>query len=98
VRKLQVRYTIEAAVLIRRLHPEIKRRIREGIRDLLESPFSGHALQFDLAGFRSLRVRSHRIIFRVNNEDGFIEIYYVGHRRDVYESFRSLLLEKRGEE
>lgn len=88
------RYTPEAAALIRKLHPEIKQRIREGIRGLLEDPFLGHELHLDLSGFRSHRVRNYRILYRVNDPEGFIEVYYVGHRRNVYESFRTLLIEK----
>lgn len=44
MKALRARYTPEAASLIRTLHPEVKRRIRTGIRHLLENPFSGHEL------------------------------------------------------
>lgn len=90
----RARYTPEAATCIRRLHPEIKRRIREGIQTLLENPLSGHELRFDLSGFRSHRVKNYRIIYRLNDPESFLEILFVGQRRDVYESFRTLLLEK----
>lgn len=88
------RYTPEAASLIRKLHPEVKRRIRDGIRNLLGDPLLGHELRFDLSGFRSFRVKNYRILYQLNEQEGFIEIYYVGHRRDVYESLRALLIEK----
>lgn len=97
MKDVRVRYTPEAAVLNRKLHPEVKGRVREGIRSLLKDPLLGHELRLELAGFRSLRVKGYRIIYRMNDEEAFIEIMYVGRRLDVYESFRSLLLEKRGE-
>jgi mRNA interferase RelE/StbE len=91
MKALRARYTPEAADLIRKLHPDIKRRIREAIRGLIESPLQGHELRFDLSGLRSRRVRSHRIIYRYNGNDRIVDILFVGHRRDVYESFRDLL-------
>jgi len=94
MKPLRPRYTPEAASLIRSLHPEVKRRIREGIRSLCENPIMGHELHFDLSGFRSHRVKNYRILYQVNDQEGFVEIYYVGHRRDVYESLRALLIEK----
>jgi mRNA interferase RelE/StbE len=94
MKALRLRYTPEAAALIRKLHPEVKRRIRSGIRDLLETPLLGHELRFELSGFRSHRVKNYRIIFRLNDPEGFLEILFIGQRRDVYESFRTLLLEK----
>ncbi|MBI3596000.1 MAG: type II toxin-antitoxin system RelE/ParE family toxin [Nitrospirae bacterium] len=94
MKAFRVRYTPEAASLIRKLHPEIKRRIRGGIKTLLENPLSGHELRFELSGFRSHRVKNYRIIYRLNDPEGFLEILFVGQRRDVYESLRALLLEK----
>jgi len=91
-RSLRAGFTPEAASLIGKLHPEAKRMIRSAIRSLIENPFQGRELQLDLAGFRSYRVRSYRIIFCLNDEKGILEVYYAGHRRDVYESFRELLM------
>ena len=54
----QARYTPQAATLIRKLHPGIKPRIREGIRSLLEDPLLGHELHLELSGFRSHRIRN----------------------------------------
>ncbi len=94
MRALRARYTPEATALIRKLHPEVKRLIRDGIRHLTENPLSGHELRFELSGFRSYRVRNYRILYRLNEQERFVEVYFVGHRRDVYESLRDLLIEK----
>ncbi|NGZ08871.1 MAG: type II toxin-antitoxin system RelE/ParE family toxin [Nitrospira sp. LK70] len=61
----RARYTPEAAERIRKFHPQVKQEIKEGIRELLISPLAGHALQFELAGLRSYRVRTYRIIYRI---------------------------------
>ena len=94
MRALRVRYTPEVSGIIKKLHPTIKARIGAGINDILRAPLVGRELQFELIGFRSLHVGRHRIIYRINDEESCIEILFVGHRRDVYESFRDLLLGK----
>ena len=84
-------------MLIRRLHPEVKRMVRDGIRALLKKPLLGHELHLELSGFRSHRVKTYRILYQINDPEGFLEVHFVGHRRDIYESFRSLLIEKESE-
>ncbi|HET7854221.1 MAG TPA: type II toxin-antitoxin system RelE/ParE family toxin [Candidatus Methylomirabilis sp.] len=87
----RARYTPEAARITRKLHPTIKVTIRTGIRDILKDPLLGRELQLELSRFRSLRVRRYRIICRINEEQSYVEVHYVGPRRDVYESLRELL-------
>lgn len=87
----QIRYTPDAADRVRRLHPDAKTLVRDAIEALAASPWSGHALRLELDGYRSFRVRRHRIIYRVDDDARAVEIHYVGLRRDVYESFRELL-------
>ena len=91
----RARYTPEAAGRIRKLHPEIKRDVREGTRVLLASPLAGHSLQFDLSGYRSYRIRTYRIVYQVNPDEGTPDVVFVGPRRTVYEELRALLLEQR---
>ena len=89
--KVFARYTPECARLISKLPPEIKRLVRSTIDTLLVKPEMGTELTGELDGYRSYRVRRYRIIYRINEEDSCIEVYHVGHRRDVYETLRSLL-------
>ncbi len=91
----RARYSPEASRRIRKLHPQIKQEIKEGVRALVKSPLAGHELQFELAGYRSLRVRAHRIIYHVNEEDSTVDVMLVGPRRTIYEELRALLLEER---
>lgn len=87
----RARYTPEASSVIRTMHPEIKRRVREGIRMLVENPLLGHELHLELSGFRSFRIGGYRVIYQVNDAGHTIDVYHAGRRRDVYEDFRDLL-------
>ncbi len=86
-----VRYTPEAAGRIRKLHPEVKQKIREAIRLLMDAPLSGHMLQQELFGYRSFRVRTYRIMYGLNDEERTIDVVFVGPRRNVYEELLSLV-------
>jgi len=88
-----VRYTPEAAALISTLHPEIKSMIRDAIDELRTNPFLGDDLQDELAGFKSYKPRRYRIVYKYEEEGNTIDVYYVGHRRDIYERFGQLLKE-----
>lgn len=96
MKSYRARYTLEAAERIRKFHPQVKQEIRQAIRGLLVSPLTGHALQFELAGLRSYRVRTYRIIYRISDDESCLDIVFVGPRRNVYEELRTLLL-ARGE-
>ena len=94
MRGYRSRYTPEASAIIKTLHPTIKVAVRVGIGEIMETPLAGRELQLELRGFRAFRISTHRIIYKINQEESCIEIHYVGPRRDVYESFRELLAEK----
>ena len=91
MRHLRVRFTPEAAELLSGFHPENKKLIKAAIKELRQDPDAGGDLQEELSGFKSYKSKRYRIIYRLNEEENFIEIYYVGHRRDVYDQFRLLL-------
>ncbi|MBA3612222.1 MAG: type II toxin-antitoxin system RelE/ParE family toxin [Nitrospirales bacterium] len=87
----RVRYTQEAAGRIRKLHPEVTQEIRDAIRTLQDAPLTGHSLQQELFGYRSYRVRSYRIIYRLNDDERTIDVVFIGQRRNVYEELLSLV-------
>lgn len=91
MRNLRIRFTPEAARLLSKFHPENKKLIKAAIKELRRDPHLGDDLQEELSGFKSYKLKRYRILYRVNEEENFIEIYYVGHRSDVYEQFRLLL-------
>jgi len=86
-----VRFTPEAAHFISRLHPDNKRIIRNALEDLRRAPYAGDDLQDELAEFKSFKPGKFRIIYTVDDDHRFIQVFYVGHRRDVYDQFRLLL-------
>jgi len=94
---LKAKFTPEAAKLLSKLHPENKKLIKAGLNDLRENPYLGNDLAQDLSGFKSYKIKRYRVLYDVNEEEGVIQVYYIGHRRDVYERFRVLLgeLQKR---
>ncbi len=91
----RARYTPEAAERIRKLHPLIKKEVREGIRSLLDNPLMGYALHDELSGYWSFRIRTYRVNFRPNDDESTVDVVYVGPRRSIYEELRTLLLEQR---
>jgi mRNA interferase RelE/StbE len=90
-RELKAKFTPEAAKLLSKLHPENKKLIKAGLNDLKENPYLGNDLAQELSGFNSYRIKRYRVLYDVNEEEEAIQVYYVGHRRDVYERFRILL-------
>lgn len=92
--KFFARCTPECSRLIAKLPPEIKRFVRSAIDAVLANHEIGTELTGELDGYRSYRVRRYRIIYRVNEKESCLEVYHVGHRRDVYEILRSLLSRK----
>ena len=51
--------------LIKKMHPDLKKKIRASLKIVLSEPYSGKALMDELSGLRSLRVSSFRIIYRL---------------------------------
>ena len=91
MKSLRIRLTPEVARLLSKLHPESKKLIKSALQELRQAPYSGHDLQEELSGFKSYRSKRYRILYRVNEEEQVIEVYYIGHRKDIYEQFKRLL-------
>jgi len=85
------RYSRSAERSIRRLDPEVQRRVRVAVERLLESPLRGKALRLTLQGLRSWRTGDWRIVFRVIEDRIEILNVGVGHRREVYDRLRDRL-------
>jgi addiction module RelE/StbE family toxin len=87
----RIRLTKKAGKLISKFHPETKRLIKAALKELQTHPHAGHDLEEELSGFKSFSVKRYRIVYKVNEEQNTLDIYYAGHRRDVYEQFRLML-------
>ena len=91
MKNFKIRFTPEAAGLFSKLHPENKKLVKFALNELRKAPYSGHDLQEELSGFKSYSSKRYRILYKVNDEEYIIEVYYIGHRKDIYEQFRHLL-------
>ena len=80
---------VEVRNFIKRLHPELKRKIRAALSDILENPGCGKALKEELEGYWSLPVGRTRIIYRTREKT--VEIVAIGPRNTIYEdAFRQI--------
>ena len=61
--------------------------------DLREHPFQEKPLVAELAGLKSLPVARHRIIYRPDSRG--VTVVNIGPRRDVYETLRELLTQRK---
>ena len=69
--------------LIRHMHPDLKRKIRAAVADILDNPGCGKPLRGELTGLWSLRVGRHRVIYR--RDAAGIELVAIGPRATIYE-------------
>ncbi len=79
----------DVANLVRTLHPELKKKIRAGLKAILLNPAEGKALKNELAGLRSFRIGRLRIIYREGRN--VIELVAIGPRERIYEETYRLL-------
>jgi mRNA interferase RelE/StbE len=79
----RLRIPDDVAESIRNLHPDLKRKVRSALDDVLREPTIGKILRDELAGLRSCRVARFRIIYRIAGN--VIEVVAVGPRQMIYE-------------
>jgi mRNA interferase RelE/StbE len=85
-RKLKV--PDEIVALIIGCHPQLKRKIRAGLRHILTELEFGKSLKDELAGLKSYRISRFRIIYRRSSKQS-IDIVAVGPRKTIYaETYR----------
>jgi mRNA interferase RelE/StbE len=82
--------------LIRKAHPDLKKKLRASLKMIMSEPNSGKALMDELSGLRSLRVSSFRIIYRIRNAEE-IELVAIGPRERIYEETFRLIQKSEGE-
>ncbi len=89
----RIRVPDEVACLVRGMHPTLKRKTKASLKTILADPSSGKALKDELAGLRSFRVGTFRIIYRMTRN--IIEIVAIGPRERIYEETYRLLKRER---
>ena len=81
--------------LIKTMHPSLKKKVKSSLKMILSDPHLGKALMDELAGLRSLRVSSFRIVYRIRDPER-IELVAIGPRGRIYEeTFRIIQKEAR---
>jgi len=91
MKKFGMKFTAESSRIISKLHPENKKLIKQALVDLRENPYAGSDLQEELYGFKSFKLKRFRVLYNINEEEKIIQIFHVGHRKDVYEQLNRLL-------
>lgn len=69
--------------MIRGLHPDLKRRVRSVLDDIVRNPAVGKSLRDELEGLRSCRIGRFRVVYRAVGTA--VEIVAVGPRRTIYQ-------------
>ena len=85
----KIRVATETRDLIRGLHPDLKKKARSALNQILADPQSGKALQAELEGLWSFRIGKMRIIYRWDKS--IIEIIALGPRKTIYEETLRLI-------
>ena len=93
-KKNRLRIPDHIVTLIRKSHPELRKKIKAGLQHIQQEPEVGKSLKDELQGLKSYRVSRFRIIYRIFAKD-IIEIVAIGPRKAIYaDTFR--MLRKRG--
>lgn len=85
------------AEFIRGLHPEIKRKIKGSLKNIATEPNSGKPLKEEFERLRSFRVSRFRIVYRIAEPRGEVQIIAIGPRERIYEeTYRLIRKESNG--
>ena len=90
----RLRVADHAALVLRTLHPNIKRKIKAALHAITADPFTGKALGDELSGLRSYRVSRFRIVYRIAQSKE-VEIIAIGPRERIYEETFKLISKDR---
>lgn len=93
--KYKLRVSPETRSFIRNLHPEIKKKIKYGLNEIVGDPDLGKFLKKELKGLQSYKISRYRIIYRKASD--IIELIAVGPRKNIYEETVKLIKKQGGE-
>jgi len=83
------------ALLIRKMHPKLKRKVLAALADIIYDPNCGKPLKLELAGLWTYRIGRFGIIYRFG-ADKIIELVTLGPRKTIYgETYRLLVKTKK---
>lgn len=84
----------DTADLIRGLHPQLKRKVRAALEQIIANPHVGKALKDELEGLLSYRIGKFRVIYRVG-KSRTIDVVALGPRARIYEETYRKIKRKR---
>ena len=90
----KLRVPDDVAELVRKMHPDLKKKIKASLQMILSNPETGKALKDELEGLRSFRVSRFRIVYRISSER-LIDIIAIGPRERIYEKTFLILKKER---
>lgn len=93
MKQKKVRIPSDTLEFLKTLHPDIKKKLKAGLKQIAIDPLSGKSLKEELEGLRSFRVGKYRIIYR--EETTTLEIIATGVRETIYEDTLSKLLKEK---
>ena len=79
----RLKVPVEVRNVIRQVPPELKRKLRAALEDILDDPTCGKALKEEIEGYWTLRVGRTRIIYRRAGDN--VEIITIGPLETIYE-------------
>lgn len=85
----RLRLAEDLVMLIRGMHPALKKKVRASLDAILSDPTCGKELRDDLAGLRSFKISRLRIIYRVSKAE--VQVVAIGPRNIIYEETSRLL-------
>ena len=87
-RTWHVEFDVRAAKELRKLAPEVRKKILLFLKEKIESDLDprrfGKALRANLAGLWRYRVEDYRIICMIQDDRLVVLALKIGHRRDIY--------------
>ena len=77
--------------MVRRLHPDLKRKVRASLAAIARDPHVGKSLRDEFEGLRSLRVGRFHIVYGIAGRDRTVDIVAIGPRARIYEETLRLI-------
>ncbi len=85
-----------AAEVFKHLHPEIRKQMKAGLKELADDPYAGKELHDDLSEFRSYRIKRYRIVYTIHHDsENLLKIYMIGHRKEIYDLVSGFIQSKK---
>ena len=91
MKKYTARLPPEVESFIRRLHPQVKTKIRNALEEIETNPDAGKPLRERLEGLWSYRVSRYRIVYEIQRSEILVNVVDIDERKIIYEKVAALL-------